>query len=109
MEEMYQCASFGEFMAPMFDMCSRREDAEALIIMTHVLKKSRERQPVFSEGPYQALGRISDALAGLSQVVTHNESAERIQAHAFDLLTIVWRFACGEYVQKEEERGEAAR
>lgn len=66
------------------------------------LDRARKLHPVFAEGVYQGLGRISEEFGELSQTINHGESSDRMEEEAMDLLVVVWRFVMKEYETSED-------
>lgn len=89
-------AQFGELFAKHFPPGLVMELALAL-------EKAERKHPVFAEGVYQGLGRLSEEMGELSQSVNHGEPQARIDAEAMDLLVVAWRFARRDWQMPKEE------
>ena len=61
------------------------------------LATAAAKHPVFAEGIYQALGRVSEEVGELVRAVNHNEGDKRIMDEAFDSLVVIWRFIRGDW------------
>ena len=61
------------------------------------LRRAEYLHPVFADGVYQGLSRVSEELGELAQSVNRGENQERIEAEARDLLVVVWRFLRKDY------------
>lgn len=55
------------------------------------LQRARKLHPVFAEGKYQALGRISAEVGELVQAVEKNEGTAREKAEIIDCLVVLIR------------------
>jgi len=55
------------------------------------LQRARRLHPVFAEGKYQALGRISAEVGELVQAVEKNEGTAREKAEIIDCLVVLIR------------------
>jgi len=55
------------------------------------LERARRLHPVFAEGKYQALGRISAEVGELVQAVEKNEGTEREKSEIIDCLVVLIR------------------
>ena len=61
------------------------------------LRRAEYLHPVFADGIFQGLSRVSEELGELAQSVNHGENQERIETEARDLLVVVWRFLRKDY------------
>lgn len=66
------------------------------------LEVAEGKHPVFAEGIYQALGRVSEEVGELNRSVNHNEGDKRTMDEAFDSLVVIWRFIRGDWKQEAE-------
>lgn len=73
------------------------DDSVLFYRLAKALQRAESLHPVFAEGVYQGLGRVSEELGELAQSVNHRESQDRIEAEALDLLVTAWRFCRKDY------------
>lgn len=66
------------------------------------LEVAEGKHPVFAEGIYQALGRVSEEVGELNRATNHSEGDKRIMDEAFDSLVVIWRFIRGDWKQEAE-------
>jgi len=65
--------------------------------ITKALVRARELHPVFAEGKYQALGRITAEVGELVQAVEKNEGSKREKDEIIDSLVVLIRFWLNEH------------
>lgn len=65
------------------------------------LEAAEGKHPVFAEGIYQGLGRVSEEVGEVVRAVNHNEGDKRIMDEAFDSLVVIWRFIRGDWKTEE--------
>ena len=100
MYDLYMSEQDGDFWATLIavqvclDSMGTRPDADHILFrrLLRALDRAEDLHPVFAEGVYQGLGRVSEELGELAQSVNHRESGDRIEAEALDLLVTAWRF-----------------
>lgn len=67
------------------------------------LEKAERKHPVFAEGPYQGIGRITEELGEAIQCINHGESMERLEEEAMDVLVTAFRFVRKDWVMQDNE------
>ena len=67
------------------------------------VERARRLHPVFAEGKYQALGRISAEVGELVRAVEKTEGEDREIDEAFDAVAVLIRFILGEHKQLGRE------
>lgn len=65
------------------------------------VKRAERLHPVFAEGIYQGLGRITEEECELAQAI-NKQHENRIHEEALDLLVVAFRFCRGDWEMKEE-------
>lgn len=63
------------------------------------LVRAEKLHPVFAEGVYQGIGRLSEEMGEISRAANRGESIERLESEAMDMLVVAWRFARKDYEQ----------
>lgn len=69
-------------------------------LMKHV-DRAEHLHPVFAEGPYEALGFVGQEYGELASAITKREGEERVEAEAWDLLVVCYRFCRGDYKNEQ--------
>lgn len=59
--------------------------------------KAQLLHPDFAEGPYEALGFLSEEHGEVVRAVTKNEGKQRMQEELIDLVVVAWRMLRGEH------------
>lgn len=77
---------------------------ELLVRLALALEKAERKHPVFAEGPYQGIGRITEELGEAIQCINHGEPMERLEEEAMDVLVTAWRFVRGDWKTQEDAR-----
>jgi len=68
-----------------------------LYTILDALRRARRLHPVFAEGKYQALGRISAEVGELVQAVEKNEGTAREKEETIDSIVVLIRNWLGEW------------
>lgn len=61
------------------------------------VERGRRLHPGFAEGPYQALGYLSEEHGEVTKAITKKEGWERVLSELIDLMAVAWRFAMREH------------
>lgn len=101
-ENCWVSLPFCDLLANLLDVQRRPglwtyKDFEVFQTLQVGLRRAESLHPVFAEGVYQGLGRVSEELGELAQSINHGEPLERIESEARDLLVVVWRFVRKDY------------
>ena len=56
------------------------------------LEDAEGKHPVFAEGIYEAIGKISEEAGEVAHAANHEEGEKRIMEEGMDLLCVAWRF-----------------
>ena len=59
--------------------------------------KAQLLHPDFAEGPYEALGFLSEEHGEIVRAVTKNEGKQRMQEELIDLIVVAWRMLRDEH------------
>lgn len=78
-------------------------EEEILAALKNGVARAEILHPVFAEGIWQGIGRISEEHGELAQAVNHNEGSERIREEALDLFIVTFRFLRGDYEKFEDD------
>lgn len=81
-------------------------DADTIALIEALLDglgRAELLHPVFAEGVWEGIGRVSEEHGELAQAVSHNEPDERIRAEAMDLLVVAFRFARRDWEMEEDK------
>ena len=74
-----------------------------LYTIVKALYRARQLHPVFAEGKYQALGRVSAEVGELVRAVEKCEGTEREKAEIIDSIVVLIRMWLGEHEIVKEE------
>lgn len=72
-------------------------DDEILKRLKSAFVKAQLLHPDFAEGPYEALGFLSEEHGEVTKAITKNEGKQRMQEELIDLIAVAWRMLRGEY------------
>ena len=59
--------------------------------------KAQLLHPGFAEGPYEALGFLSEEHGEVTKAITKGEGKRRMQEELIDLIVVAWRMLRGEH------------
>ena len=65
--------------------------------------EARLLHPGFAEGPYEALGFLSEEHGEVVKAVTKGEGKQRMQEELIDLIVVAWRMLRGEHEKEASE------
>lgn len=96
------CASGQQVRANPYELVERvmamsEDDRLILSELLYSLARAEVKHPVFAEGPYQALGVLSEEHGEVIRTITKDEGEARVYEESIDLLTVAWRFARGDW------------
>ena len=102
----FESASFNEFLSVVGEKLrlERSFSAEIASRLAVRLAEAEKKHPVFAEGVYEALGRVSEEVGELVRAVNHNEGESRIMSEAYDTLAVLVRFIRGDWRWNNEDK-----
>lgn len=72
-------------------------DEEIFDAVDRGLVRAEHLHPNFAEGPYQAIGFLSEEHGEVIRSVTKNEGEQRMQEELVDLIVVAWRMLRGDH------------
>ena len=61
------------------------------------MAKAQLLHPGFAEGPYEALGFLSEEHGEVTKAITKGEGKRRMQEELIDLIVVAWRMLRGDH------------
>ena len=72
-------------------------DDEILKRLKSAFCKAQLLHPGFAEGPYEALGSLSEEYGEVTKTITKGEGKQRMQEELIDLIVVAWRMLRDEH------------
>ena len=76
------------------------KDLELFYKLETALQRAEKLHPGFAEGPYEALGFLSEEHGEVTKAITKGEGKQRMQEELIDLIVVAWRM-----LRDEHEKG----
>ena len=92
---------FSNFQASL-EGIDNNKNIELFFKLGKALVRAERLHPIFAEGVYQGIGRLSEEMGEISHAANRGESIERLESEAMDMLVVAWRFARKDYEQSSD-------